>query len=96
MPLRADPELGPHPIDLTHANGDAKGGLQFSLDAAGRNLRVSGAKLGEPGSCCFGQFVRMAMATIQKGPCGFLFGTRQLSEALRAGARNVQLALGHC
>src|SRR5260370_19440770 len=65
-PLRADPELRPHPIDLTHADSNAKGGLEFSLDAARSNLWVGGAELGEPRSRWFDQLVRMAMAIIQQ------------------------------
>ena len=95
MPLRADPELRSHPIDLAHADCYTKGGLQFSLDLARRNLRMGGTKLGEPGSRWFGQLVGMAVAIIEKSQPGFVFGTRQLPEAVSGGARNVQLALGH-
>jgi len=65
-PLCADPELRPHPIDLTHADSNAKGGLEFSLDAARSKLWVRGAELGEPRSRWFDQLVGMAVAIIQK------------------------------
>jgi len=65
-PLRADPKLRQHPIDLTHADSNAKGGLEVSLDAARSNLWVNGAELGEPRSGWFDQLVGMAVAIIQK------------------------------
>src|SRR5258708_29025217 len=65
-PLRADAEFCSHPIDLTHADSNAKDGLEFSLDAARSKLRVAGAELGEPRSRWFAQLVGMTMAIIQK------------------------------
>ena len=91
----AHPELGPHPIDLTHTDGYAKAAFQFTLDTARSNLWVGGAELAEPRSRWFDQFVWMAVAIIQKSRPDFVFGTRQLSEAVSRGARNGQLALGH-
>src|SRR5258708_17589829 len=65
-PLRADAEFCSHPIDLTHADSNAKDGLEFSLDAARSKLRRADAKLADPGSRCFSQLVGIPMALIQK------------------------------
>src|SRR5258708_15563353 len=65
-PLRTNPKLRPHPIDLTHADGDAKGGLEFSLDAARSKLWVGGAELGETRSRWVKQIVRMAVANVAR------------------------------
>src|SRR5260370_524855 len=47
-PRRTNPKLRPHPIDLTHAAGDAKGGLGFSLYPPPTNLSFAVPDLADP------------------------------------------------
>ena len=72
----------PYVVDVTDTDFDAKAGLQLCLDAAGRNLRVSGAYLDEPRLHELSQLVRMAVAIIQEGQGSFLLVASKLDKAV--------------
>jgi len=74
--------LCPYVVDVTDTDFDAKAALQLSLDAAGRDLRVSRADLDEPRLHGLGQLVRMAMAIIQEGLGSFLLIASKLDKAV--------------
>lgn len=96
MPLPGHPIRCPYPVDLTDADCYPKGTLQFSLDTTGSYLRVVGTQLDHPHAYWLRQFVGMAVAIIQEHQRRFVFITRQLTQAVGGGARNVQPALAHC
>ena len=81
-PLPGHSLLRSHMVDVTDTDLDAKASLQLCLDPAGRNLRVSRTYLDEPRLYWLGQLVRMAVAIIQKGLCGFLLIASKLDKAV--------------